>query len=149
MLKKIESIRKKPPEVRNRYAFGVAFAFTFVVVTFWLVSMPARFNSFTTAWDTSTQKEVVGGFSQSFASVKASVIQGIQQLKENTPDTANEKTNDNARKPDIQEEDVSSFTFTDLVSSSSQKRKQNRANDGKKILIATSSKVLSTSSVDY
>lgn len=45
MIEKIESLRKKPPHVRNRYAFWIALCLTTLIVIFWATTLPGRFAS--------------------------------------------------------------------------------------------------------
>ena len=52
MLKKIEALRKKPKNIRNRYAFWIATIATLVVVVVWGTTLPTRFAQ--TAENTST-----------------------------------------------------------------------------------------------
>ncbi len=42
MLDKIESLRKEPVHVRNRYAFWVAFCVTLIIAIIWGISLPSR-----------------------------------------------------------------------------------------------------------
>ena len=72
MLQKIESIRKKPKEVRQRYAFWGAFGFTGIIVVFWLVSLPSQLNFVLDVPSEETQR-VQGGFARSFAGLRASI----------------------------------------------------------------------------
>ena len=45
MLHKIESLRKEPKSVRNRYAFGIALSVTMLVVIVWGISLPSRIEN--------------------------------------------------------------------------------------------------------
>jgi len=74
MLKKIEALRKKPVEVRNRYAFWWAFAFTAFVVIIWVSSSSLDVDSFDEALD---QDKIEGSFSRSMSDLKASVSQRL------------------------------------------------------------------------
>ena len=67
MISKIESLRKKPKEVRNRYAFWTALCFTMVIAGFWLMSMPARLQVLT---GTPQKTEVQGGVSRWISNTK-------------------------------------------------------------------------------
>lgn len=78
MLKKIESIRKKPKEVRNRYAFWVALGCTALVSVFWLTGISSRFE--TVSKGAADDIEVQGGISRSISDMKASVSEGVEAL---------------------------------------------------------------------
>lgn len=45
LLDHIERIRRKPPEVRRRYAFMVSIVFTGLIALVWLVTLVARFDT--------------------------------------------------------------------------------------------------------
>lgn len=83
MLKKIESIRKRPIEVRNRYAFWSALGFTTVIALFWLMSIPSRLDTLTAG--PHEEIKIQGGISRSFADLRASISNGVEtfnQIKE-------------------------------------------------------------------
>jgi len=86
MLKKIESIRKKPVEVRNRYAFWSALGFTAVIAIFWLVSIPSKLTIFTQV--SQEEIEVQGGVSRSFSELRASISEGFDTFKQIRKDTS-------------------------------------------------------------
>ena len=44
MLGKIEALRRKPPHVRNRYAFWIASSLTLIIVVVWSSTLPSRFQ---------------------------------------------------------------------------------------------------------
>lgn len=44
MIEKIESLRKKPRQVRNQYAFWIALLVTLVIVGVWSLTLPDRFS---------------------------------------------------------------------------------------------------------
>ncbi|MFT5849811.1 MAG: hypothetical protein ACI9H6_000630 [Patiriisocius sp.] len=76
MLNKIESLRKAPKVVRNRYAFWIATVFTAIVVLFWSVSVPARLAFFTNV--TAEDVELQGSISRTFSDIRE-LISGEQQ----------------------------------------------------------------------
>ncbi len=93
MLKQIEHIRKKPKEVRNRYAFGLALAISIIIFIFWLVSLPARLTVITSQEDV---EEVQGGFSRSVSNITDSVSGIWNNFSDKlpgiiTPDALNEQ----------------------------------------------------------
>jgi len=45
MLKKIESLRKQPEHVRNRFAFWTALFVTLIIAALWGSTLPARFEN--------------------------------------------------------------------------------------------------------
>lgn len=44
LLSKIESLRKQPKSVRNRFAFIFALSSTLIVASIWAISLPSRVN---------------------------------------------------------------------------------------------------------
>jgi len=136
MLKKIESLRTKPKEVRNRYAFWSAFGFTAIIAVFWVASVSSRVGILTGA-QPEEKMEVEGGVSRSFSEFRASVADGVSifnTIKEGA-EVANEEPAE-ASEGDI---DFSTFFGTstppvDIV------KKQ-----GKPVLISTTSQSRSTS----
>lgn len=124
MLRKIEQIRKEPKEVRNRYAFWVAFLFTAVVAFFWVTSLPARMQVFT---GVTPQEKTEGGLTRIFQRMKASVMDSQPAVVQNEPI----------------EKDVQEVTMDEFMASSSPKEPQTPS--GRPILIATSSMAASTS----
>jgi len=45
LFKILDKIRTKPRQVRDQYAFGIAFTFTAVLVGIWMLSLPARLDN--------------------------------------------------------------------------------------------------------
>jgi hypothetical protein len=80
MLKKIEAIRKRPIEVRKRYAFWSALAFTTVVAFFWIMSIPSRLEVLTSGPQVETQTQ--GGVARSFTDLRASISDGLGNLQQ-------------------------------------------------------------------
>lgn len=80
MLRKIEALRKKSPEVRNRYAFWIAFAFTAVIAVFWAVSMSSQLEVIT--GKATESKKTEGSISRTFTNMKAFVSNGLNQVQE-------------------------------------------------------------------
>jgi hypothetical protein len=132
MLKNIETIRKKPKEVRDRYAFWGAFFITFVIASFWLVSVPSRLSIFTNTQVVEKEK-IQGGFSRSFSSLKASLLSGIKKSEDIQIEPEIVVPNDNNDVIDFNTFFASTSTTTDNIA-------QEIAPVGRNILIGTSSK---------
>lgn len=91
MLKKIESLRKQPKHVRNRYAFWIALLVTLVIVTFWTTTLPARFSS----ENTMAEQDSEGGLSQDLGEISVrfkemmgnmwSSVEYVQETEEPSP----------------------------------------------------------------
>jgi hypothetical protein len=131
LLEKIESIRKKPKEVRNRYAFWTAFLITFVIAAVWLASVPARLAGLTNT-PLIEQEKVQGGFSRTFSNMKASLMEGFtpsENLQEKVPDVS---TN-------IERKDT--IDFDTFFTASSTPAVTEKVKLGKEVLIGTSSKI--------
>lgn len=78
MLRKIEALRKKSPEVRNRYAFWIALGVTSVIAVFWVVSMSTQFEVLT--GKSMESKKTEGSISRTFSNMKAFVSNGLDQV---------------------------------------------------------------------
>ncbi len=86
MLKKIESIRKKPKHIRNAYAFWVALAVTLIIALFWFTTLPATFSN-TPATSTTEQIEAIGqesSFFHTLGELKGSLSGMFTNLRTNT-----------------------------------------------------------------
>lgn len=81
MLKKIESIRKKPKEVRQRYAFWYAIGFTAFIAVFWVSTLPSQFSFLAEVSTQGEQEQVQGGVSRSFADLRASLMGGVDAFR--------------------------------------------------------------------
>lgn len=132
MLKKIESLRNRPKEVRKRYAFWIALSFTSVVVFFWLMSAPSRLAVLT---EVSEIEKTQGGLSRTFSGVRESLTGSISDFRNAT----DEVTEDTVPEKDSDTIDISTFFSTSndgIVDTLPQ---------GRPILIGTTSKTQSTS----
>lgn len=99
MLRKIESLRKKPKEVRNQYAFYGACIVTGFIAILWALSLPARFDSVNATEDTSDK---TGGVTRALADIKESIGAAVTIFRDSlvtevdtpttTADTAEEET---------------------------------------------------------
>jgi hypothetical protein len=139
MLKKIESLRLKPKEVRNRYAFWYAFSFTAVIMLFWLVTIPSRLVSLTSL-ETESPDEIEGGIARSFADLKASLSDGVKSFNKVEDDSLlQEEASTEVFKGDI---DFSTFLSTTTVADNQQVVPKKR---GKSVLIGTTSQARSSS----
>lgn len=138
MLKKIESIRKKPKEVRNRYAFWYSFGFTAVIAAFWLASVPSQLEGLTSSVPKTEDEKVQGGFSRSWEDLRASISGGIDTFNKSKEDTTLQEEGS------VQKDNIIDFA-TFFSSTSEPVRKQ--VSPAKQVLIGTSSpSSLSTSS---
>ncbi len=80
MLQKIESLRKKPKHIRNRYAFGVAASITLIVALVWGVSLPSRFSEQSSV-ATKKSAEQTTAFTDELSEMAALISTGINQIK--------------------------------------------------------------------
>ena len=128
MLRKIEALRKEPKEVRNRYAFWVAFLFTAVITVFWLTSIPARMSTLS---GVVPAEKTEGGFSRMFQNMKASVSDSVP-----TAPTFTEEQEGT-------EEDAGTINFETFFQATTTKKTP--AQEGRPVLIGTTSRAQSTS----
>lgn len=82
MLKKIESLRKKPKHVRNQYAFWIAFIFTSFVVIVWVVSLPEKFSINSERSD--EDSEELSKFMDMFGNIQNDVSDTFKDIQEQT-----------------------------------------------------------------
>jgi len=139
MLKKIESLRTKPKEVRNRYAFWFAFSFTAMIAVFWLVSLPSRLGVLTDL-NSEPKMEIEGGVSRSFSDLRASIANGVStfnKIKKGPAEVSEEFVETKDGEIDFINFFSTSSLPVDIV------KKQ-----GKPVLIGTSSNSQSTSISD-
>ena len=136
MLKKIESLRTKPKEVRNRYAFWSAFGFTAIIAVFWVASVSSRVGILTGA-QPEEKMEVEGGVSRSFSEFRASVADGVSIF--NTIKEGAEVANEEPAEASEGEIDFSMFFGTSTPPVAVVKKQ------GKSVLISTTSQSRSTS----
>ena len=129
MLKKIESIRKKPVEVRNRYAFWYALGFTAVIAVFWLASVPAKFSVLTNVEAPIENERVQGGLSRSFSDLRASLSGGVETFNE---------IKEEAQTVGGEEDEYSEVIDFDTFFSSSTLAEPEVVSSEKQVLIATS-----------
>jgi len=140
MLKKIESLRKQPVSVRDRYAFWIATAFTGVIVTFWVLSVPARIQNLVGADD--VQEKTSGSISRTISDMKAAVV-GSQVDDVYTEEEVVVQATTTNNNEGI---DFNTFFSTSTFSTSSALEKI--AKPQKHILIGTSSPVDNSSTTD-
>lgn len=74
----LDELRRKPKEVRERYAFLGALSFTGVVAMVWLVATFVQFNS-VNPFSSFSDAQTAGAFSQFFDSIKNDVSKTWQQ----------------------------------------------------------------------
>lgn len=138
MLKKIESLRAKPKEVRNLYAFWCAFGFTTIIAVFWLVSVPSRLGILTSA-EVTPEKDIEGGLSRTFSDLRASVADGVSLFNTIREETTAEE--------EVLVEPKKDIDFTTFFSTSSPPVAVDKR-QGKTVLIGTTSRAQSTSTDD-
>lgn len=78
MLKKIESLRKKPRHVRNRYAFWTALIFTLILGVVWGTTLPARFT-YTT--ENATNPESLGDFNDALGGISTNLSETLSTIR--------------------------------------------------------------------
>jgi hypothetical protein len=142
MLKKIESLRTKPKEVRNRYAFWCAFGFTAVVAVFWLVSVPSQLLVFSNVEEVPSP-EVEGGISRSMSDLRASVANGVALFNKIKEGPA-------AEDEELGTDKVEEIDFATFFSTSSKPTAEGKVpvQRGRSVLIGTTSQARSSSTED-
>jgi hypothetical protein len=82
LFRTLDKIRKKPKPVRDQYAFGIALAFTAILVGVWSLSLPARFTNLAGGKNEANTSSapfsnLVKQFKQGFGTAKDSVASAI------------------------------------------------------------------------
>jgi len=81
MLRWIEKTRKKPKDVRNKYALAGAIGITFVIAFIWVLSIPTHFKNAEVVQG-GGEKDSVSAFSQFFGAAKQNFAAVIQSKDE-------------------------------------------------------------------
>ncbi len=146
MFKKLEKLRQKPRNVRNRYALVGAVLVTSLVTSIWVISMPARFSELSNTSATNTK--VPGGFVRAMSDIKgqfANISKGLERALSN-PGTTDDAGAEKAKEKEAAERnDIVKMMFA----TSSEENNENLDNkseekpatttEARQILIATSS----------
>ena len=141
MLKKIESLRKRPKHVRNQYAFYGAVLVTGIIIVFWVVSIPAKFQQVEVVQDDSDSD---GGFARAFQDLKSNFATVVETTKTEVIDTISVATSTEEAGADTRYTiDIEAmFATTTPVTTSSAPilgTESNVSVENRHILIATSS----------
>lgn len=98
MIEKIESLRKQPKHIRNRYAFWIAASITGIIVLVWGLTLPARFENLNETAEVSEQSEDPGRISQAWDSIVGRAKETFAALNiktvETVPPEESPKTNE-------------------------------------------------------
>jgi hypothetical protein len=79
LLKKIESLRKQPKHIRNRYAFGTAATVTLIIALVWSVSLPGRFYGQSTT--NNTDSDGSEKISETFSNLSNTISESMGDIK--------------------------------------------------------------------
>lgn len=81
MLRKIESLRKQPKQVRNRYAFWVALSVTAVITLVWVITLPDKISDFEVGVSDDTRNEL-STFANVINDIKGNVVESFADLRD-------------------------------------------------------------------
>lgn len=91
MLRKIESLRKEPKEVRNRHAFVIASVITGIITIVWAFQLPARFgeeeNVRREASEDQPESSFVQGFVDLYKEAKTSITNTLSSSELGTEES--------------------------------------------------------------
>lgn len=130
MLKKIEALRKKPKEVRNRYAFSVALLVTTIILVVWGSTLPARLapESVEVAAQEKTEESSFQKYKEAFSSLLSRTAEQFSAIVGISDEAATSSSNER-------------IDFVELVASSSRQQENGQPSEA----TSTSSTTTATS----
>ena len=130
MLSKIESLRKQPKHIRNRYAFWIALGTTLCIAVVWLTTVPNRFANIQ---HIQTQQETRGNFARVFSDLKQTISDAVGNFATSTEDAA----------VPAQEAPVNTIDFSTFFATSSVQKVENQG-----ILEATNTTTATSTNIE-